>query len=86
MSNRVKKSGTSPGKRGSGTTSSQSMRDLDSGSKLTSKEVEIDHLKSQLATVSTRLHILKDMERDVQCSQALVHDSEQKRAQLQEHI
>lgn len=77
MSNRVKKGATSPTKRFSTATSSQSMRELEPvGPRLTNKEVEIEHLKSQLNAVSTRLHILKDMERDVQSSQALVHDSE----------
>lgn len=87
MSTRVKKSATSPAKRSSGATPSQSMRELEPApARLTNKEVEIEHLKSQLNAVSTRLHILKDMERDVQSNQALVHDSEQKRAQLQQHI
>jgi hypothetical protein len=75
MSNRLKKSGTSPAKRSSAATPSQSMRELEQP-RLTNKEVEIEHLKSQLNAVSTRLHILKDMERDVQSSQALAHDSE----------
>lgn len=83
MSTRLKKSATSPAKRSSAATPSQSMRELEPApSRLTNKEVEIDHLKSQLNAVSTRLHLLKDMERDVQSNQALVHDSEQKRAQL----
>lgn len=64
MSNRVKKSGTSPAKRSSAATPSQSMREVEP-QRFTNKEVEIDHLKSQLNAVSTRLHILKDMERDV---------------------
>ena len=87
MSIRLKKSGTSPSKRSSAATPSQSMRELDPiNPRFTNKEVEIEHLKSQLNAVSTRLHILKDMERDVQSNQALVHDSELKRAQLQQHI
>ena len=70
----------------------QSTRDFNTqpqladGIKLTKKEVEIEHLKTALYSVSTRLHALKDLEKDVQNSQALVHDSEQKRALLQQHI
>ena len=47
MSNRVKKGATSPTKRFSAATTSQSMRELEPvGPRLTNKEVEIEHLKS----------------------------------------
>jgi uncharacterized protein YhaN len=52
MSNRVKKSGTSPAKRSSAATPSQSMRELEPP-RFTNKEVEIEYLstgaKEQLA-------------------------------------
>ena len=85
MTTRPKKSATSPAKRTSAVSASQLVNQQDYA-RLTNKEVEIEHLKSSLYAVSSRLQVLKDMERDVQSSQALVHDSEQKRVQLQQHI
>lgn len=80
----------SPVKRGS-TSLQNTQRDLVQVDKdlirgLSKKEVEIDHLKSALQAVSLRLEVLKDMERDVQNSQALTHDSELKRAKLQDML
>ena len=47
---------------------------------ISKKEVEIEHLKTALYAVSTRLEVLKDMEKDLQNNQASMHDSELKRA------
>jgi len=45
--------------------------------------MEMEHLKATLMAVQARLEVMKDMEKDVQNNQALMHDSEFKRAQLQ---
>ena len=89
MSNFTKKKIISPLKRSSTSSTrdlSSMVVDKDSARGISSKEVEIEHLKTSLNAVSTRLAVLKDMERDVQNSQVLTHDSELKRAQLQDHI
>jgi hypothetical protein len=64
-----KKNSTSPLKRGS--VSHINSRDYITLDKdlirgVSQKEVEIEHLKTALYAVSTRLEVLKDMEKDVQ--------------------
>jgi hypothetical protein len=53
---------------------------------ISEKELEIEHLTTQVLALTEKVDVIEDIQKDAQASKQMLSESESKRAELQDNI